>query len=49
MKGFVYVYIEFLKWDLKNMVFFLKIIIKIFEIDELDFFFFILNYFVYFI
>lgn len=48
MKGFAYAYIEILKWDLKNMRFF-KIRIKISEIDELDFFLSILNYFVYLI
>lgn len=49
MKGFAHAYIELLKWDLKNMAFFLKITIKISEIDELDFFLSILNYFVYLI
>lgn len=49
MKGFAYAYIEILKWDLKNMAFFFKIKIKISEIDELDLFLPILNYFVYLI
>lgn len=44
MKGFAYAYIEILKWNLKIWRFFK---IKISEIDELDLFLSILNYFVY--